>query len=70
MVRNHELFHNLNENNVAGQYALELHKNKGRGTPLAILWAAEWWLMDGEFIRWGRYYRMGGYYAFAVAWYA
>jgi len=54
----------------AGQISQEYHKQLERGAPHAIMWIAEWFIFDGEFIRWGRYYRMAGYYTFQMAWLA
>jgi hypothetical protein len=54
----------------AGQINQEYKKNLERGVPHAIMWIAEWFIFDGEFIRWGRYYRMAGYYTFQIAWLA
>lgn len=51
-----------------GQIFQEFKKNLERGVPWPILWVAEWFLMDGEYIRWGRYYRTAGYYTFQISW--
>lgn len=51
-----------------GQIFQEFKKNMERGVPWPILWVAEWFLMDGEYIRWGRYYRTAGYYTFQISW--
>jgi len=38
------------------------------GKPLAILHVVEYFTHDGGLIRWGRYFRMGGYYAYVLIW--
>mmetsp|Transcript_12924 Transcript_12924/g.31953 ORF Transcript_12924/g.31953 Transcript_12924/m.31953 type:complete len:352 (-) Transcript_12924:43-1098(-) len=47
----------LNQGFRRGQY---------RGLPLPILYVAEWLTFDGDGIRWGRYYRLAGYYSFIL----
>ena len=41
-----------------------------RGTPYPILWIAEYFTIDGEGIRWGRFYRQAGFYAHIMMWLA
>ena len=41
-----------------------------RGTPLPILHLAEYMILDAEYIRWGREYRIAGYYNYTFLWLA
>eukprot|EP00181_Compsopogon_caeruleus_P005669 CAMPEP_0184678416 /NCGR_PEP_ID=MMETSP0312-20130426/1155_1 /TAXON_ID=31354 /ORGANISM="Compsopogon coeruleus, Strain SAG 36.94" /LENGTH=341 /DNA_ID=CAMNT_0027127137 /DNA_START=96 /DNA_END=1121 /DNA_ORIENTATION=+ len=40
------------------------------GLPLPIQWVVEYFTFDGDGIRWGRYYRLAGYYTFLLMWLA
>mmetsp|Transcript_4227 Transcript_4227/g.8227 ORF Transcript_4227/g.8227 Transcript_4227/m.8227 type:complete len:343 (-) Transcript_4227:168-1196(-) len=46
------------------------HRSQFRGAPLAIQAVAEYFTFDGDGIRWGRYYRLAGYYTFILLWLA
>lgn len=39
-----------------------------RGAPLPILWVAEYFTLDGEGFRFGRHYRLAGWYAHICVW--
>lgn len=39
-----------------------------RGIPRPVLDVAEWFLLDGEYIRWAREYRIAGYYSWVFLW--
>lgn len=52
----------------AGHFAHSYKHSEFRGAPLPILQIAEYFNIDGEFIRWGRYYRIAGYYAHILLW--
>ncbi|XP_012946050.1 dual oxidase maturation factor 1 [Aplysia californica] len=54
----------------AGQFNREYRAAQFRGLPLPILWAAEYFTLDGEGIRWGRFYRQAGWYSHIVLWLA
>ncbi len=41
---------------------------QNRGVPKPIIDVAEYFAIDGELIRWGRYYRLAGYYTFIMLW--
>lgn len=38
------------------------------GIPLPIISVAENMILDAEYIRWGRYYRLAGYYTYILLW--
>ncbi|XP_033120578.1 dual oxidase maturation factor 1-like [Anneissia japonica] len=52
----------------AGRINREFRAAQWRGMPLPILWIAEYFVLDGEKIRWGRSYRMAGYYTYIMLW--
>ncbi|XP_065176844.1 dual oxidase maturation factor 1-like [Sycon ciliatum] len=52
----------------AGVANQEFRTAQYRGTPLPILWVAEYFTLDGEQIRWGRNYRQAGYYTALLLW--
>jgi len=52
----------------AGAMAHSLRHGQQRGLPKPILDIAEYFTIDGELIRWGRYYRLAGYYTFILLW--
>jgi len=54
----------------AGSMANSLRHGQIRGLPKPILDIAEYFAIDGELIRWGRYYRLAGYYTFILMWVA
>ncbi|EZA60301.1 Dual oxidase maturation factor, partial [Ooceraea biroi] len=39
-----------------------------RGLPIPILWIAEYFVIDGEGIRYGRFYRTAGWYCHILLW--
>ncbi|XP_070539714.1 dual oxidase maturation factor 1-like [Ptychodera flava] len=51
-----------------GQVNQEFRAAQYRGLPYPILWIAEYFTIDGENLRWGRSYRMSGYYAHILLW--
>lgn len=53
---------------AAGRISQEYRRALDAGVPLPIVWVAEYFTLDGERIRWGRYYRLAGYYTHAVLW--
>ncbi|XP_028409127.1 dual oxidase maturation factor 1-like [Dendronephthya gigantea] len=46
----------------------EFREAQYKGLPYAILWIAEYFTIDGENIRWGRSYRMAGFYTHIMLW--
>lgn len=52
----------------SGRINREFRASQVRGAPYPILWIAEYFTLDGEWIRWGRYARWGGYYAHVCLW--
>nr|XP_022340089.1 dual oxidase maturation factor 1-like isoform X1 [Crassostrea virginica]XP_022340090.1 dual oxidase maturation factor 1-like isoform X1 [Crassostrea virginica] len=54
----------------AGRFNQEFRAAQFRGTPLPIIWIAEYFTFDGEGIRWGRHYRQAGWYAHILMWLA
>nr|XP_022340086.1 dual oxidase maturation factor 1-like isoform X1 [Crassostrea virginica] len=54
----------------AGRFNQEFRAAQFRGTPLPIIWIAEYFIFDGEGIRWGRHYRQAGWYAHIMMWLA
>ncbi|XP_018013935.1 dual oxidase maturation factor 1-like [Hyalella azteca] len=52
----------------AGRFNREFRMHQQRGTPLPILWIAEYLTFDGEGIRFGRHYRIAGWYAHICIW--
>lgn len=52
----------------AGRVAREFRAAEVRGMPYPILWIAEYFTLDGEQIRWGRKFRLGGWYAHIFLW--
>ena len=46
----------------------EFRASQFRGTPLPILWVAEYFTLDGEQIRWGRKFRVAGWYTHILLW--
>jgi len=51
-----------------GAMAHSNRRGQIRGLPKPILDIAEYFTIDGELIRWGRYYRLAGYYTFILLW--
>ncbi|XP_061171546.1 dual oxidase maturation factor 1-like isoform X2 [Saccostrea echinata] len=54
----------------AGRFQQEFRSAQFRGTPLPVIWIAEYFIFDGEGIRWGRHYRQAGWYAHIMMWLA
>lgn len=52
----------------AGRINREFREAQWLGKPYPILWVAEYFTLDGEDIRWGRSYRMAGYYTWIMLW--
>lgn len=53
-----------------GRISREVHEATARGVPYPILWVAEWFTLEGEYIHWGRYYRTSGWYVHILMWLA
>jgi len=53
-----------------GRIAREIHAGTGRGLPYPILWVADWFTLEGEYIHWARYYRIAGWYCHILLWIA
>ncbi|XP_062591374.1 dual oxidase maturation factor 1-like [Saccostrea cucullata] len=54
----------------AGRFNQEFRARQFRGTPFPIIWIAEYFVFDGEGVRWGRHYRQAGWYAHILMWLA
>jgi dual oxidase maturation factor 1 len=54
----------------AGQFNRQFRAAQLRGVPLPILAVAEYFTIDGEGIRWGRFYRQAGWYSHIALWLA
>ncbi|XP_038077762.1 dual oxidase maturation factor 1-like [Patiria miniata] len=52
----------------AGRINREFRDAQWKGLPYPILWIVEYFTLDGEDIRWGRSYRVAGFYTFMVMW--
>ena len=52
----------------AGRYNQEFRAAQFRGAPYPILWIAEYFTLDGELIRWGRKFRLAGWYGHILLW--
>ncbi|KAK2164702.1 hypothetical protein LSH36_60g05048 [Paralvinella palmiformis] len=52
----------------AGLFNREYRHAQNKGLPYPILWIAEYFTLDGEWIRWGRFYRQAGYYTHIMIW--
>lgn len=52
----------------AGHFNRDFREAQVRGTPLPILWIAEYFTFDGEGIRFGRNYRIAGWYTHILLW--
>ncbi|XP_035666958.1 dual oxidase maturation factor 1-like isoform X1 [Branchiostoma floridae] len=52
----------------AGLVNREFREAQFKGLPYPILWIAEYFTLDGENIRWGRSYRLSGFYAHIMLW--
>ncbi|ODN03668.1 Dual oxidase maturation factor 1 [Orchesella cincta] len=54
----------------AGRFSREFRAAVIRGVPLPILQTAEYFTFDGEGIRFGRHYRLAGWYTHLILWFA
>ncbi|CAL4245619.1 unnamed protein product, partial [Meganyctiphanes norvegica] len=52
----------------AGEIQRQYRAAQHRGSPIPILWVAEYFTIDGEGLRWGRHYRHAGWYAHICVW--
>lgn len=52
----------------SGRVARDFREHEARGLPYPILWIAEYFTLDGEQIRWGRKFRLAGWYAHIFLW--
>ncbi|KAG7211270.1 hypothetical protein KM043_010577 [Ampulex compressa] len=52
----------------AGLLQRSLREAQRRGLPIPILWIAEYFTIDGEGIRFGRFYRTAGWYCHILLW--
>lgn len=52
----------------AGAFQREFRRAQETGLPLPILWAAEYFTIDGEGLRFGRHYRYSGWFAHICVW--
>jgi len=53
-----------------GKISQDFREMELRGAPLPILGVADAFIPDGEYIRWGRNFRVAGYYAHIMLWLA
>ncbi|XP_065907308.1 dual oxidase maturation factor 1-like isoform X2 [Dysidea avara] len=54
----------------AGRFNQEFRASQFRGVPYPIQWIAEYLTLDGEQIRWGRRFRVAGWYTHILLWLA
>lgn len=52
----------------AGRFNREFRADQFRGVPYPIQWIAEYFTLDGEQIRWGRRFRVAGWYTHILLW--
>ncbi|XP_070167075.1 dual oxidase maturation factor 1-like isoform X2 [Polyergus mexicanus] len=52
----------------AGLLQRTFREGQRRGLPIPILWIAEYFVIDGEGIRFGRFYRTAGWYCHILLW--
>ena len=52
----------------AGRFNREFRAAQFRGVPYPIQWIAEYFTLDGEQIRWGRKFRLAGWYGHIFMW--
>jgi hypothetical protein len=55
---------------LSGRLNQEFRAAQYKGLPYPILWIAEYFTIDGEGIRWGRFYRQAGFYSHVMCWLA
>lgn len=53
----------------AGQLQRSFRQAQRRGLPIPILWVVDYFILDGENIRFGRFYRTAGWYCHILLWY-
>lgn len=53
---------------VAGHIQQQFRAAQIRGLPLPILWIVDYFVIDGEGFRFGRFYRTAGWYTHIVMW--
>lgn len=52
----------------AGRFNQEFREAQRKGLPYPILWIAEYFTIDGEGIRWGRFYLQAGFFTHVMLW--
>ena len=52
----------------SGKVSRDFRAAEARGLPYPILWIAEYFTLDGEQIRWGRKFRVAGWYTHIFLW--
>ena len=52
----------------AGRINQEFRASQFEGVPYPIQWIAEYFILDGEQIRWGRRFRVAGWYTHILLW--
>lgn len=53
---------------LAGRIQREFRAAQHIGLPLPILWIVDYFVIDGEGFRYGRFYRIAGWYAHIAMW--
>lgn len=53
---------------LAGQLQQEFRAAQYRGLPTPILWVVDYFVIDGEGFRFGRFYRTAGWYSHILLW--
>jgi len=53
---------------AAGRFNQEFRDAQRRGLPYPILWIAEYFTVDGEGLRWGRFYLQAGFFTHVMLW--
>lgn len=53
---------------LAGRIQREFREGQRIGLPLPILWIVDYFIIDGEGFRYGRFYRTAGWYAHIAIW--
>ena len=53
----------------SGSFSQQFRASQYRGVPYPIQWIAEYFILDGEQIRWGRRFRVAGWYTHILLWY-
>ena len=52
----------------SGRFNQDFRAAQFKGVPYPIQWIAEYFTLDGEQIRWGRKFRMAGWFAHILLW--